>query len=179
MKTKTTLVVALAALFGASVSMANAADKLEVKVQKLDLKGNTDIGVVTVTESPYGLVFTPNLTGLTEGVHGFHIHQNASCEPKEKDGKMVLGLGAGGHWDPNGTNKHGFPWQDDSHLGELPVLIVDHAGNANYPVLAPRLKKLDDIKGHALMIHAGGDNHSDHPAPLGGGGARIACGVIN
>ncbi|TXH60168.1 MAG: superoxide dismutase, partial [Thiothrix sp.] len=22
----------------------------------------------------------------------------------------------------------------------------------------------------ALMIHAGGDNHSDHPAPLGGGG---------
>jgi Cu-Zn family superoxide dismutase len=28
------------------------------------------------------------------------------------------------------------------------------------------------------MLHAGGDNHSDHPAPLGGGGARIACGVI-
>jgi Cu-Zn family superoxide dismutase len=28
------------------------------------------------------------------------------------------------------------------------------------------------------MIHAGGDNHADHPAPLGGGGARMACGVI-
>ncbi|HGP6958345.1 TPA: superoxide dismutase, partial [Vibrio cholerae O1] len=23
-----------------------------------------------------------------------------------------------------------------------------------------------------------GDNHSDHPMPLGGGGARIVCGVI-
>ncbi|HGS4738220.1 TPA: superoxide dismutase, partial [Vibrio cholerae] len=22
------------------------------------------------------------------------------------------------------------------------------------------------------------DNHSDHPMPLGGGGARIVCGVI-
>jgi Cu-Zn family superoxide dismutase len=28
------------------------------------------------------------------------------------------------------------------------------------------------------MIHAGGDNHSDTPAPLGGGGGRMACGVI-
>ena len=27
-------------------------------------------------------------------------------------------------------------------------------------------------------VHAGGDNYSDQPAPLGGGGARIACGVI-
>ncbi len=28
------------------------------------------------------------------------------------------------------------------------------------------------------MVHKGGDNHSDHPQPLGGGGARVACGVI-
>ena len=47
-----------------------------------------------------------------------------------------------------------------------------------YPVLAPKIKKLKEIKGKSLMIHVGGDNHSDHPAPLGGGGARIVCGVI-
>ena len=28
------------------------------------------------------------------------------------------------------------------------------------------------------MVHAGGDNYSDMPVPLGGGGARVACGVI-
>ena len=28
------------------------------------------------------------------------------------------------------------------------------------------------------MIHAGGDNHSDHPKLLGGGGTRMVCGVI-
>jgi len=44
-------------------------------------------------------------------------------------------------------------------------------------VLAPRLK-LADLPGRSLMVHAGGDNHADHPAPLGGGGARVACGVI-
>jgi len=34
------------------------------------------------------------------------------------------------------------------------------------------------VRDRALMIHAGGDNHADHPAPSGGGGARVACGVI-
>jgi Cu-Zn family superoxide dismutase len=28
------------------------------------------------------------------------------------------------------------------------------------------------------MIHSGGDNYSDVPEKLGGGGGRIACGVI-
>jgi Cu-Zn family superoxide dismutase len=28
------------------------------------------------------------------------------------------------------------------------------------------------------MVHAGGDNYDDTPAPLGGGGARIACGIV-
>ena len=28
------------------------------------------------------------------------------------------------------------------------------------------------------MIHDGGDNYADDPKPLGGGGGRIACGVI-
>jgi Cu-Zn family superoxide dismutase len=33
------------------------------------------------------------------------------------------------------------------------------------------------VKDRALMIHAGADNYSDTPETLGGGGARIACGV--
>lgn len=179
MKMKT-LALTLTAVLGFSMpAMASDMAKIEVKVQQLDPeKGNKDVGVVTITESPYGLVFTPNLTGLAHGLHGFHIHQNPSCDAKEKDGKMVAGLAAGGHWDPKETKKHGFPWSDDAHLGDLPALFVDHDGHATNPVLAPRLKKLDEVKGRSLMIHAGGDNHSDHPAALGGGGARMACGVI-
>jgi len=46
-------------------------------------------------------------------------------------------------------------------------------------VVSPRLKKLDEVKNRALMIHVGGDNYSDKPESLGGGGARYACGVIN
>lgn len=42
---------------------------------------------------------------------------------------------------------------------------MTHDGKANYPVLAPRLNSLKEIKGRSLMLHAGGDNHHDHPEP--------------
>ncbi|MEG9545888.1 superoxide dismutase [Cu-Zn] SodC [Mannheimia bovis] len=178
MKMKTALAIALGSLFSFSATAAEPA-KIVVQVQQLDVeKGNKDIGTVEITESKYGLVFTPNLKDLTEGLHGFHIHENPSCDAKEKDGKLTAGLAAGGHWNPHKAPHHGFPWSDDAHLGDLPALTVLHDGTATNPVLAPRLKTLDEIKGRSLMIHAGGDNHSDHPAPLGGGGARMACGVI-
>lgn len=138
--------------------------------------GSTAIGTVSVSESAYGLVFTPALSGLAPGLHGFHVHENPSCAPKEKEGKPVAALAAGGHYDPAGTKRHGPPW-GDGHMGDLPALYVDASGNAANPVLAPRLK-MADLQGRSLMIHSGGDNHADHPAPLGGGGPRVACGVI-
>ncbi|HNA81837.1 MAG TPA: superoxide dismutase [Cu-Zn] SodC [Thiobacillaceae bacterium] len=147
-----------------------------IPMNLVDEKGiGPAVGQVTVSESAYGLVFTPALTGLAPGLHGFHVHQNPDCKPKEKDGKIVPALGAGGHYDPAKTNRHGTPW-GDGHLGDLPALYVDAGGNASQPMLAPRLK-MADMAGRSLMIHMGGDNHADHPAPLGGGGARVACGV--
>ena len=136
------------------------------------------LGTVTVTETPYGLLFTPNLTGLAAGIHGFHLHENPSCAPGQKEGKAVAALAAGGHFDPQKTSEHLGPYSDKGHLGDLPGLVVNADGTATYQVLAPRLKSLSEVKQHALMIHAGGDNYSDHPMALGGGGARMACGVI-
>jgi len=134
------------------------------------------IGHVRIVETPYGVVFYPQLKGLKPGLHGFHVHENASCEPAQVGGSMVAAAGAGGHLDPGATKRHGEPW-GDGHLGDLPALYVAPDGSAVQPVLAPRLR-LPDLQGHALVVHAGGDNHADHPAPLGGGGARVACGVI-
>jgi Cu-Zn family superoxide dismutase len=64
------------------------------------------------------------------------------------------------------------------HLGDLPLIMVGADGTAKSTLTAPRIKTLDPLRGHALMIHVGGDNYSDQPAPLGGGGARMACGII-
>lgn len=171
MKTKS-LIYAITLI---ATPLAATADVV-VPMKLVDEKGiGFSVGQVTITESTYGLVFTPALSNLTPGMHGFHVHQNPDCQPKDKDGKMVAALSAGGHYDPEKSNKHGTPW-GDGHLGDLPPLFVDASGNATQPVLAPRLK-IADIKGRSLMVHVGGDNHADHPAPLGGGGARTVCGV--
>ena len=54
--------------------------------------------------------------------------------------------------------------------------MADADGVAKAKLHAPNLQA-KDLKGHSVMIHEGGDNYTDNP-PLGGGGARIACGVI-
>lgn len=127
------------------------------------------VGTIIAEDTPYGLLLTPNLHGLTPGVHGFHLHQNSSCAD--------MGKAAGGHFDPQSTGSHLGPYTDQGHLGDMPALFIDISGNATMPMLAPRLKEAD-FKGHAVMIHADGDNYSDVPKKLGGGGARQACGIV-
>ncbi|OKP52804.1 superoxide dismutase [Serratia marcescens] len=166
------------AAFGLMACGAAQATTVDVEMNLVTGQGiGQDIGKVVISETPYGLLFTPDLKALPAGVHGFHVHEKGSCEPGMKDGKAVAALAAGGHFDPQKTGKHLGPYAD-GHLGDLPAIYVTADGMATYPVLAPRLKKISEIEGKALMVHAGGDNHSDHPLPLGGGGERFACGVI-
>jgi superoxide dismutase, Cu-Zn family len=127
------------------------------------------IGTVRFESRPCGILMTPNLTNLAPGEHGFHIHAKPSCKDS--------GMAAGGHFDPKTTDQHNGPYEHAGHQGDLPVLIVNKDGTATLPTFAPNLT-MKDLKGHALMIHANGDNYSDKPEKLGGGGARIACGVI-
>lgn len=139
--------------------------------------GGQSIGTVKITETDKRLEFAPDLKALPPGEHGFHVHAKGSCQPAMKEGKPSAAEAAGGHFDPQNSGKHEGP-DGMGHLGDLPVLVVNNDGKATDPVVAPRLKKLDEVKGKALMIHVGGDNMSDQPKPLGGGGARYACGVI-
>ena len=149
------------------------------EVMMKNLETGHSIGTVMVSShDDDGVIFTPKLSGLTPGAHGFHVHQNGDCSPAMKGGKKVLGGAAGGHFDPENTNKHRAPWSELGHEGDLPVLYVNEEGEATQPIFAPELE-LEDIEGRALMIHAGGDNYSDSPKKLGGGGKRMACGVIS
>ncbi|MDF0606815.1 superoxide dismutase [Cu-Zn] SodC [Neisseriaceae bacterium TC5R-5] len=148
-----------------------------VEMNFLDASGIThSAGSISIEETPYGVLFTPRLTGLTPGIHGFHLHEHPSCGAALVKDVATAGAAAGGHWDPDKTGNHAGPY-GNGHKGDLPALYIAADGTASYPVLAPRLT-INDLNGHSLMIHAGGDNHSDHPAMLGGGGARVVCGVI-
>jgi len=166
-------------VIGLAASPMAAAVDIPMKLVTASGVGNS-IGTVTATDTANGLQLTPALTGLPPGEHGFHLHAKGSCEPgpdPDKGGAAAAAFGAGGHFDPAVTGKHEGPL-GMGHQGDIPYLVVSSDGRATKAVVAPRLK-VSDLAGHALVIHVGGDNYSDQPTKLGGGGARIACGVAS
>ena len=174
---KHTLFAALLFPLTLTLSTHVLAEEIIVKLHFTDAEGIGDeIGTVKLEDIEYGLLITPQLEGLTPGVHGFHVHENPDCGPGIKDGKVVPGLNAGGHFDPFNTGRHEGPY-GNGHLGDLPPLWVNDKGIVTLQTLAPRLKT-EYLSGRSLMIHQGGDNFSDDPKALGGGGARVACGII-
>jgi Cu-Zn family superoxide dismutase len=135
------------------------------------------IGTVQFSEGDGGLTLAIDVRGLAPGGHGMHLHENGSCEPAANDeGEVAAARAAGGHYDPESTGAHAGP-EIQGHKGDLPLLEVGSDGTAVTELTAPRLT-LADARGKALIIHAGGDNYSDQPEPLGGGGDRVACGVV-
>lgn len=167
---------------GASADVGGSArttgSKLTVAMYKIDAKGvGEEIGTLSFDDTRKGLRIDAALGQLPPGPHGFHIHEKPDCGPGMKDGKMQAGIAAGDHLDPAMTKQHKGP-DGGGHRGDLPVLEVDKEGNATGTYFVLRLGT-NDLRGHALMIHEGGDNYSDQPKPLGGGGARIACGTVS
>lgn len=157
------LVCAVVMFFSANTCFAS----LIIPVYLVEASGQgQQLGTVTLEDTAYGLLLVPNLQGLPQGAHGFHVHVKPSCEDH--------GNAAGGHLDPGHTDHHRGPYQRNGHLGDLPVLVVDEAGKATLPVLAPRLKS-SQLKGHSLMIHAKGDDYTDNAMK---NNPRLACGVV-
>ncbi len=169
----------LSLISGAMVMTAGEAIA-ETKTVTVNLVGASgvgqDVGSIQLEDTQYGLLLTPSLSSITPGLHGFHIHENPACGTQPKDGRFVGGLAAGGHFDPEGAGFHSGPY-GEGHLGDLPPLYVAQDGSATTPVLAPRLS-VALLFQRSIMVHMHGDNFSDTPAKLGGGGARVACGVI-
>jgi Cu-Zn family superoxide dismutase len=158
----------LLGLVGVSSFSYAASVSIPIKLISGDNTG-TDIGTIQAEDSLCGVLLKPNLHSLPPGVHGFHVHEKPSCDN--------MGKAAGGHLDPGKTDQHNGPYAKTGHLGDLPVLIVDQDGTAKLPTLTPNFT-VKKLMGHALVIHAGGDNYSDTPEKLGGGGDRLACGII-
>lgn len=170
-------VIAAIALTPAAFAMGHLFSRVKiVHMHAIDASGiGADIGTLTLSDSSGGLTVKPALRSLPPGDHGFHIHAKGDCGAADKDGVMTAGLAAGGHFDPDNTGKHEGP-TGMGHMGDMPLLVVAADGTATTAIVVPRMS-LAKAEGHAIVIHEGGDNYSDTPKPLGGGGARIACGV--
>lgn len=172
--------VLLAATFAGAMSLPALSDTIKLDLSTVTADGvGAPVGQLTLSDTAAGLKISYDLHGLPTGPHGLHVHANGSCAPgANKDGKIIAAGAAGGHFDPMSKGKHLGP-MGDGHLGDLPLITADANGVAKGDLMAPHLMSVAALRGHAVIVHAGGDTYSDDPAPLGGGGVRIACGLIN
>jgi superoxide dismutase, Cu-Zn family len=178
MKYPTGYTLGLTLMAAMAIAQPAIAADLTVTMHKATQDGTSDaLGTIAIANSGGGAILKLDLHGLPPGPHGFHVHENGSCGPTMMNGTRIPAGAAGGHLDPDRTNKHEGP-AGEGHLGDLPLLTVEANGTATQTLTAPRIKDIGALKGHALMIHSGGDTYSDSPNPLGGGGGRFACGIV-
>lgn len=133
-------------------------------------EGNDVRGTVTFTKTAEGVKVIADVSGLTPGKHGFHVHEFGDCSAPD-------GTSAGGHFNPEGT-KHGAPTDVERHVGDLGNLQADADGNAYYEWTDTfiALSGPHSIIGRAIIVHAGEDDLKSQPS--GNAGPRVACGVI-
>ena len=74
-------------------------------------------GTVTFTKADKGVRVQADVTGLTPGKHGFHIHEFG-------DNTSPDGMSAGGHFNPH-KMEHGAPDAAKRHVGDLGNIEAD------------------------------------------------------
>ena len=161
-------VVALTLFFG--ISMANAQEPTKAIAVLHSTAGSSVAGSVTFTKSGDEIKVVADITGLTPGKHGFHIHEFGDCSSSD-------GSSAGGHFNPM-HKAHGAPDAADRHAGDLGNIEADASGKAHleWSDKVMKLSGADSIIGHAVIVHEKADDLKTQPT--GNAGGRLACGVI-
>jgi superoxide dismutase, Cu-Zn family len=172
MKLRTIGAAMLAMLLVAAADRAGAMG--EKAVAELKLANGTSAGTVTLTEIAAGVMLKFDLKGLPPGPHALHVHEVGKCEGDFSS--------AGGIYNPLGA-KHGFLDEEGPMAGDLPNVVAAADGTALAEVLSPYLhlsKETDDTlfdtDGSSLVLYEKADDYQTDPE--GGGGTRIACGVL-
>lgn len=133
--------------------------------------GNTATGTVEFTQRGDKVLVVADITGLTPGEHGFHIHEKGDCSAPD-------GTSAGGHFNPS-AQAHGNPDGPHHHFGDLPQLTADASGRAKLSVELDSITLnagSGNIVGRGVIVHAKADDYQTQPT--GNSGGRVACGVI-
>lgn len=124
-------------------------------------------GTLVLKQEKGAVAVTGEVTGLTPGKHGFHIHMFGDLRAPD-------GISAGGHYNPHG-HPHGGPESKEKHEGDLGNIEANDKGVATVNAKADHVS-LKDIIGRSLVVHADADDLKSQPA--GNAGPRIAIGVI-
>lgn len=155
---------------------ASAKPAPEASAKLIDTTGEA-IGKVALYAAPGGTLLRLKLKGLPAGPKAIHIHGTGTCEDHDEGFQA-----SGGHLNPDGK-KHGLMNPEGPDAGDLTNFFVHENGHARAEIFTSLASpdgstgaRILDEDGAAIVIHENPDNHRDQP--IGGAGARIACGLI-
>ena len=157
----------LAAAISAASGSAFAADETKAIAVLSSASGSQVTGTVTFTKSGNAVQVVAEVSGLTPGKHGFHVHEFGDCSAADA-------ATAGSHFNPT-KDPHAGHDADKRHMGDLGNLEADASGKARLD-LSDKKIKIEQIIGKAVIVHEKADDLKTQPT--GDAGGRVACGVI-
>jgi superoxide dismutase, Cu-Zn family len=171
MKPSSFSILVLISVFFLGITLSTSAQEPTKAIAVLHpASGSQVMGTVTFTKIGDAVQVVADVTGLTPGKHGFHIHEFGDCSASDASS-------AGGHFNPT-HHQHGAPDAADRHAGDLGNIEADSSGKAHLE-WTDKVMKLDggdSIVGHAVIVHEKVDDLKTQPT--GNAGGRLACGVI-
>lgn len=154
----------------------------EAAAEMADTEGES-VGTVSFYEEDDVVRVEADIENVEAGYHGFHLHDEAVCEPEEDF------TTAEGHYNPDDSD-HG------EHAGDMPPLLVNEDGTASLSFTTDRFTIEEMLEDEvSVMIHEDPDNfghipdryvseESGEPGPdeethdTGDAGDRYACGIV-
>jgi len=132
-------------------------------------KGSDVKGRVTFTQDGRAIHVHAEISGLSPGEHGFHIHEFGVWSED--------GMASGGHFNPT-KGPHASPDSTKRHVGDLGNVTANASGNVTYDLDDQHISfhGANSIIGRGLVVHEKADDLKTQPT--GNAGGRLAVGVI-
>lgn len=132
-------------------------------------------GTVTFTQEGDKVRAVIEVSGVSPGPHGIHVHEKADCSAPDFSS-------AGGHWNPSGQ-QHACPPAGERHPGDLGNIEVKEDGTGRSELTLEHVslnvslgEGPQSLVGKSVVLHEGKDDCASQPS--GESGGRLACAVI-